>query len=320
MPTEVDKEVDLYKVIRGLEKKVLNVQDLDRPCFVMNFPLSLSTDNPNNVWMQRMNPLKRLVDFPKAYKQWTSLYGFLSSLSLVYLLPSVEGYQDQVYVANVGLVPPHLRRVVLLARYKSPPRRGEEYVAEKFFELLGFHAEHPKYDWEGEADTKHIRDNIYVGGYGIRTDAMAYKWMYDEMDMEIIPIRMQDDFLYHFDCMFFPLNREEALVCVELISDKEKQLLEKVVNIIPVSKEEARQGMTNCVRVDKCVLCSSNINDLKADNPEYEVERKKIDNLTRICLERGMEPVFFNLSEYEKSGAALSCLVMHLNRFSYAKK
>jgi len=32
-----------------------------------------------------------------------------------------------------------------------------------------------------------------------------------------------------------------------------------------------------------------------------------------------MEPIIFNLSEYMKSGAMLSCMVMHLNRVDHAK-
>ncbi len=33
-----------------------------------------------------------------------------------------------------------------------------------------------------------------------------------------------------------------------------------------------------------------------------------------------MEVSYFNLSEYLKGGGLLSCMVMHLNRYSYAFK
>ena len=36
-----------------------------------------------------------------------------------------------------------------------------------------------------------------------------------------------------------------------------------------------------------------------------------------IATELAFEVVYFNLSEYHKGGALLSCMVMHLNRFSY---
>ena len=45
----------------------------------------------------------------------------------------------------------------------------------------------------------------------------------------------------------------------------------------------------------------------------------KIDSLEKICSNEGMEPIIFNLSEYMKSGAMLSCMVMHLNRVDHFK-
>ena len=51
----------------------------------------------------------------------------------------------------------------------------------------------------------------------------------------------------------------------------------------------------------------------------YDLEKHKIDTLEKICANEGMEPVLFNLSEYMKSGAMLSCCVMHLNYVDYTK-
>ena len=39
--------------------------------------------------------------------------------------------------------------------------------------------------------------------------------------------------------------------------------------------------------------------------------------LEDIAVKYGFEVSYFNLSEYFKSGALLSCMVMHLNRQSY---
>ena len=51
----------------------------------------------------------------------------------------------------------------------------------------------------------------------------------------------------------------------------------------------------------------------------YEAEKAKINTLEKICFNEGLEPVFFNLSEYMKSGAMLSCMMMHLNYVDYNK-
>ena len=48
-------------------------------------------------------------------------------------------------------------------------------------------------------------------------------------------------------------------------------------------------------------------------------KKTKIKSLEKICSNEGMEPIIFNLSEYMKSGAMLSCMVMHLNRVDHAK-
>jgi hypothetical protein len=58
---------------------------------------------------------------------------------------------------------------------------------------------------------------------------------------------------------------------------------------------------------------------LKKGEELYDLEKHKIDTLEKICSNEGMEPVLFNLSEYMKSGAMLSCCVMHLNYVDYTK-
>ena len=77
--------------------------------------------------------------------------------------------------------------------------------------------------------------------------------------------------------------------------------------------------MTNSVRLGNMILCASNISELKKSHEYYEAEKHKIESLERICSDEGMEPVIFNLSEYMKSGAMLSCMVMHLNRVDHSK-
>ncbi len=82
---------------------------LSVPSYVLNFPFTLSTENPNNVWMNELSPEDLKVNKPKAYKQFMDLYNFMAGGSLVYLLPSAGNFQDQVYVANVGIYLPHLK-------------------------------------------------------------------------------------------------------------------------------------------------------------------------------------------------------------------
>lgn len=289
--------------------------------YVMNFPFSLSTTDPNNIWMQELNEEELQINRPKAYKQFMDLYNFMSGQSLVYLLPSEGNFQDQVYVANLGLHLPHIkdRNVILLSNYTSEPRQGEELVGEKFFQQMGYETHISPYKWEGEADIKHLYDNVYIGGYGQRSDIKTYEWMEENFDMEIIKVKMVDEYLYHLDCSIFPLNNDQTLVATELFDDEELAMIKRYTEIIPVDTDDALGGMTNSVRMGNMILCASNISELKPSDEDYAHEKHKIESLERICSDAGMEPVIFNLSEYMKSGAMLSCMVMHLNRVDQSK-
>jgi len=287
--------------------------------YVMNFPFTLSTTDPNNIWMQELSDEELAVNKPKAYKQFMDLYSFMAGNSLTYLLLSEGNYQDQVYVANLGIYLPHItdENHILLSNFTSDPRKGEELVGEKFFTQMGYKTAISPYKWEGEADLKYLYDNVYIGGYGIRSNIKTYEWMEKNYDMNIIKVAMTDEYLYHLDCSIFALNPEQTLVATELFDPAELAEIEKYTEIIDVDTDDALGGMTNSVRMGNMILCASNISEMKKTHEYYEGEKHKIASLEKICSDAGMEPVIFNLSEYMKSGAMLSCMVMHLNRIDH---
>ena len=289
--------------------------------YVMNFPFSLSTEDPNNIWMQELTDEELIINKPKAYKQFMDLYQFMAGGSLVYLLPSEGNFQDQVYVANLGLYLPHIKNEnhIILSNFTSDPRKGEELVGEKFFNMMGYKTAISPYKWEGEADLKYLYGNKYIGGYGIRSNIKTYEWMEEQYNMDIIKVAMVDEYLYHLDCSIFALNQEQTLVCTELFDETEIKEIEKHTEIIDINADDALCGLTNSVKYGNMILCASNISELKKSHEYYEGEVNKIKTLEKICSDAGMEPVIFNLSEYMKSGAMLSCMVMHLNRVDHNK-
>lgn len=289
--------------------------------YVMNFPFTLDTNDPNNIWMQELTDEELTINRPKAYKQFMDLYNFMAGQSLVYLLPAEGNYQDQVYVANLGLQLPHIENEnhILLSNFTSDPRKGEELVGEKFFNQMGYKTHISPFKWEGEADIKHLYDNLYIGGYGIRSNIKTYEWMEENFEMDIVKVAMTDEYLYHLDCSIFPLNEDKTLVCTELFDPQEVAQIEQYTEIIDVNIDDALGGMTNSVRLGNMILCASNIAEMKKSHEYYEAEKHKIKSLEKICSDEGMEPVIFNLSEYMKSGAMLSCMVMHLNRVDHSK-
>jgi N-dimethylarginine dimethylaminohydrolase len=287
--------------------------------FVMNFPFSLSTADPNNIWMQELTDDELAINKPKAYKQFMDLYNFVAGGAIVNLLPSEGNFQDQVYVANLGIYLPHIKdeNHIILSNFTSDPRKGEELVGEKYFNQMGYKTAISPHKWEGEADLKYLYGNKYIGGYGIRSDIKAYEWMEEQYGMDILKVEMVDEYLYHLDCSIFALNNNQTLVCTELFEEEELIEMEKYTEIIDIDVDDAFGGITNSVRLGNMILCASNISELKKSHEYYAGEKHKIETLEKICGDAGMEPVIFNLSEYMKSGAMLSCMMMHLNRVDH---
>lgn len=291
------------------------LSQLKSPSYAMCFPFNLDTKNPNNIWMKEMTSDELKINKNKAYRQFFDLYNFLAGSGCVTLIPNIEGLQDQVYTANVGCYLPHIkdRNVILLSNFTSSPRVGEEIPADLHFKALGYETFKSPYKWEGEADLKYLKDNIYICGYGQRTELATHKWMKDNFDMNIISVEMVDEYLYHLDCSIFPLSQNKTMICTELFAPEELKEIEKYSELVDVDSDAAYSGICNSVRMGNTILCASNINELKAKDENYLVEKHKIATLEHICAKEGMEPILFNLSEYMKSGAMLSCCVMQLN-------
>jgi N-dimethylarginine dimethylaminohydrolase len=303
--------------------RIQGPRDIRRPAFLLNPPFSYSTDVANNVWMQELSDEERQPNQTRAMSQFLEVYDFLAADGLVYLLPTPRGcdLQDLVFTANLGVVLEHLETpTVVISNFTSEPRRGETPVGEQFFASMGFDVHVSPHKFEGEAELKHLRDDVYVGGHGQRSEADSYKWMQDTFGMTVVPLRMTDPYLYHLDCSVFPLTREDTMVCTELYETEEIIALEKHTNIIDVSVSDAYAGICNSVRLSNIILNSSHIHELRAGTEDHRNELHKNRSLEDIAVDRALEVSYFNLSEYHKGGALLSCMVMHLNRFSYAFK
>jgi N-dimethylarginine dimethylaminohydrolase len=299
----------------------MNPTSLDKPVYLMNLPFSMAADVANNVWMEELSSDERKVDVPRAVNQFLQLYHFMATDAVVYLLPTpkLSGLQDLVFTANLGIVLEHLdeKDVVVMSNFTTKVRRQETKVGTGFFELMDYNVIKSPHHFEGEAELKHLYGNHYIGGYGERSDRKAYEWMAKEFDMNIIPVQETEPYLYHLDCTVFPLTHQETLVCTEMYTQEEIKAIETVTNIINISIDDAFTGICNSVRLGNTILNASNIHEMKSSDEYYEDELHKNRMLEDIAVKYGFEVSFFNLSEYFKSGALLSCMVMHLNRQSY---
>jgi len=303
--------------------KIKNLSDLDLPAFLMNFPTSFSAKEPNNVWMDDLSKEDLIVDQEVAMAPWMDLYNLIGSSGICQILPTPIdcSLQDLVFTANLGVCLSHegYRDQIILSNFTTKPRIGEENIGYNHFISSGYTVHHCPHKFEGEAELKHLKDNIYVGGYGQRTEIETYNWMEKTFDMKIIKVKSMNPKLYHFDCVCFPITEKAIMLASHEISKESVKELEEVMEIIHVPSKYATAGVTNNVRLHNLILNSSDINDIDAqeESEDFELERDKNLFLEDIAVSLGMEPIFVNLSEYMKGGALLSCMVMHLNRFSY---
>ena len=291
---------------------------IDTPAFLMNVPFSLSAAVPNNVWMEEMTAEEREIDRHAALRQFLDLYAYLTDRAIVYLLPSKHGLQDQTYVSNLGIVLPHLAdRTFVGARLRSSVRAAEAPFGCRFFELMNYRV-HPAAEFfEGEADLKHLRDNrlcrspwhphVDRGARLVRKRVRHGSDPFRDGGSLPVPSRLLP-----------PAADSDSLVlCTEVASASALRAIERHAEIIDVTLDDAYSGITNCVVLHDAVLCASNPDYLQRGHQYYEYEKAKIAALERICAARGFEPVLFDMSEFYKSGALLSCLIMHLNRANY---
>ena len=293
---------------------------MNMPVFMMNIPTSYSTDVRNNVWMDEYDDNEIVVNKEKAIRELWELYSFLSSQGFVYLLPTPKDckLQDLVFVANNGIVLEHLDNPTYVgANFRATNRIGEEILGMNFFNSMGYKTIKCPYLFEGEAELKHLRDNIYIGGYGMRSQIESYYWMEKEFDMRVIPLKLTDPYNYHLDCTVFPLTKEKVIMATDAFSKQEIKLIEDIAEIIPITIEQAHTGLTNSIRVNNYLLNASDIDFLSKRSEDYRLESSKNFRLEQIAGNNCMEVVYFNMEEFMKGGALLSCCVLHVNRHSY---
>ncbi len=271
------------------------------PCFAMTPPNFVDSAVRNNARMRMLDDVD--IDVPKFFDQWYELYNVLSSMSLVYIIPAVKGLQDQTYVNSFVALNMLDRNVAIISKFAGPERDGESIVAQKFLQDLYFETYQCPYTFEGYPDFKLIRDNIFFGGYGIRTTETALDWISDTFGIETIKVKMNSEYNYHLDCNLFILDKENVMVSVETIDNGSLREIEKVVNVHAVDMDDAMLGVCGSLKVGNYVLNSSS----------SSLDCYKNTHLINICSKLGLDAMFVDVGESFKSGGSLACLVTPLN-------
>ena len=284
------------------------------PVFVLCQPLFVDNKIKNNAWMKAMSPKDMEIDIERFMGEWYNLVKLLSGASLVYLIPPKKGLQDQTYV-NCFAYLPHIKNkdVCIISNFTGEGRAGESPAVKAFLDSLGYTTVNSPHKFEGEPELKYLRDNIYFGGYGFRTDPKAYIWLEETYGCKIIKIKEVDEHLYHLDCSLFVLDPQNVICCVEAFDPAVVKQIEKVATIHPVTKVDCHENACNNIRVGDMLLSSSSLQYLTKHDSDYKKEWHKNERLQEICGKLGIEILFTEMKEAAKSGAAMSCFVGHLN-------
>ena len=103
------------------------------------------------------------------------------------------------------------------------------------------------------------------------------------------------------------------IVCTEGADKSTLREIEKYASIIAITKDEAFQGIPSSLMIGNRMLYDTEIDVLPKTSSKYPAQAAMVARIESICRDLNLEPVGFNLSEFYKSGALLSCMVMQLN-------
>lgn len=227
--------------------------ELSLPTYLMCPPFSYSVNEPNNVWMNIASGDQKVVNLSTAFEQWHRLYSYLVNQgAYIHLVhsPKQSGLQDLVFTANAGItLVKEGKPIVVVSNFSSAPRFGETPVLKKNFEAMGYETLVCPYKFEGEADLKHLRDDIYIGSYGIRSDKRAFEWMEQEFGIKVIKLKMTEEVFFHLDCALFNLTEETIITSPDCFSESEFKELEKYCDIESVTITDLLACITTSVKV-----------------------------------------------------------------------
>lgn len=307
----VDNHID-----NNIPQKYPTPSYYDKPVFVMNPPFSFSCEVPINIYMKQLSPKERTINIDLAIEQWHTLYDHLTSVGIVYTVPAKEGLQDQPFVANLGVILHDRPNLAIISNYKKETRRGETPVGVEFFKMLGYETVVAPKFFEGEAELKWIKDDIYVGGYGVRTTINALEWFEETYGITVIKNKAPNDYSYHLDCLLQPINHEAVITDPKRLQPETLKELEKLVAIEAMTNNEQQRGL-EMICVNKLIMTHDALKTLKHSDPQYDIEKDRLKRYAQIASKYGMDFKGIDISEFEKSGAGLACLVMHLNDVGY---
>lgn len=261
-------------------------------------PTFYGVDYVINPWMEGQLGKANLT---LAQQQWESLHKELSARVKIALVEPVKGVPDLVFTANAGLV---RGTKVVVSRFRSVERQGEEPVFREWFAKNGFEV----IDWprdvhfEGAGDALFDRgaatDDILWMGYGFRSDLAAAALLETHFGKKVVPLKLVDPRFYHLDTCMCPLTGGYLMYYPPAFDADAQRTIEELV---PANKRiivpDADAALFACNTVDLAPVLV--MNDASSA-------------LQDMLAKAGFQTVLTPLSEFLRAGGTAKCLTLKL--------
>jgi len=253
-------------------------------------PTEFAVSYEINPWMS----LERRADGDRAIAQWESLRETLEGLGATIELERPEpGLPDQVFTANAGFA---LADRAVAATFRHPERQGEEPAHETWFAEHGYAVTRCSWPLEGAGDLCGAGDGL-LGGHGVRSDRRALDEAAAWLGVDVVPVEMNDPWLYHLDLIVAPIGGPSALVAPRgLTPDGARAVAAHYPDAVELTHEETEDFAANCLVVGGAVVM-------------HRCSRR----LARELAARGLEAVESPVDEFLKAGGAVRCMALRLD-------
>ncbi len=252
-------------------------------------PNFFSVEYEINPWMK-----KGSVDKVKAQQQWQTLVNTYRKLNVeVNEVVPEKNLPDMVFTVDQGIV---IDRKVVLSNFRFRERQPESVIYGKWFEDHGYEVVRPSKDHFLEGGECLWWRDQYLLGVGFRADKDTKKELAALLEKPVLYLELVNEFFYHLDTCFFPLNDEVAFYYPPAFSEQSQEFLKNLGGtLIEFTETEAKGFAANSIVFDKTV-----------------VTQKGNAHFTKVLKEKGYEVVELEMGEFMKSGGGIHCLSLQL--------
>lgn len=162
---------------------------------VMCNPKNFDVKYEINPWMK--GNISR-VNKDKAMEQWKNLKDKLEEDGvIVHVMEDHKDCPDMVFAANWGIV---IDNTFIAGNFRYKERKKEIiYASRQILDKFGYEFDQCPYNWEGEAELFHLIDDVYIGGWGFRTEKKAFDWFEENYKIKVLRVQLCDENFYHTD-------------------------------------------------------------------------------------------------------------------------